>query len=221
MSNKSYVRVLIELFCAVSITFCATAGDTTPTFNLKNKSEYIPTGSIVLVVYPRGDKSAKHMRISHHDKIAYDGQYDPSQPISLRTGHDISYYDLHNLEGLDIFYNQNNVLNVEHVRFKDINKDTMYYVKYRSIVPSPYDDPVEMDMRGLVPQEGVREKLFGKKTKTTDGYSLAHNVTDKNIEKTTGSASKVLAGKLPAIDFEQVDQEFVRLVKEYRELKKK
>jgi len=205
-------HITIAGLLMLALNGSATADDAVPTFNLKNKNVHSP---IILVVHPRDDASTKRMRITSQygkrGKIEYDGPYNPSQPIWLANSYDgksdtsfydISFYDLHNLAGVDIFYERNGVM-VDHVLFNDVTKDTTYYVKYNL-------------REGLMPQEGVSEKVFGKKSKTTAGYSLAHNVTDKNITQTVGKPSKVLQGKpLPHLDFTKAMNDFHQLSTEY------
>lgn len=180
-----YARIAILLL----FTTYASANDSVPTFNLKNKSR---DAVIALVIHAKDANSSKKVRI-RKDNTVYEGLYTPSKPIFVPNQGDISYYDLRNVDSIEIYHmlrqsDQKKPLEARVMKatFNNVNDSTTFYVKY--CVPYAEAPFGGCSIQRFGPQEGVSDKLFGKKTKTTDGYSLERNVTEENIFAVEGVA---------------------------------
>jgi len=218
MNKHTTIASLLML----ALSGSATADDAAPTFNLKNKS---PQGTIALSIHAPNDQKTTYMQIKKDGNVVYEGWRAPSRPILLLPKHDLSYYDLHNIAALDIFYQENDTLFVDHRTFIDTNDNTTYYIKHCHADTFAHQ---ECSSEFFAPQEGVREKFLGKKTKTTDGYNLENNITFMNYTWAKGKAgaqvkvhkytpkrfSKVVGTtQLPRINFETVEEEYKQLIK--------
>jgi len=158
----------------VTLATYASASEQVPTFDLKNKSI---DKLIMVVVHAKDDTTPRLTQIKDETgKVIRQGMHIPSQPIALLTDNSISYYDLRNLTGIDIFYSKIDYQTqkmrqwVKVVKFNNVDDATTFYLKYR------YADTV---IRGIVSDVDAQE---GSKNKTTDGYRLANNIKNKNIE---------------------------------------
>lgn len=224
--------VYLFFLMLVLIAIQMNAGDKVPTFHLKNKSGqklaivvHAKNGAVSRQVRIKRDEDMPSSLLKNYADIIYEGAHIPEQPILVLPWHDLMYYDVHNVDSLDIYHpssnSKNNGLTVRQASFNNVTEKTTFYLKYCNPAggggwfgncPGYY----------LNPQLGNADKTSGSKgkRKTTEGYSLDNNITSNDIVFAdigeAGTRIKMKDGSFvdyPIIKFEDAQQNFQKLRK--------